>query len=329
MKQNNREVYLDIAKGIGILLVVIGHLQLDNVTRNFIYSFHMPLFFYIGGTLYIYKSAIPWNKIRYFLSLYLFFGTLFIFLISLKEHTFDFTLIYKLIQSNPVSIYDIQWFGVFWFLLAYNIVLLLANIKIFSYLSISFLLFIILYFTQDTAIFENILYLPLCIAPALILIFFFNLGKTNNFIMTYFSIKNMWILITSFIILNILNICTYNGFESKIINYGILHFKPNFILVLLIGIAGILATLYISKYIELNKFKLSSILQYFGKHSLFIFIWHMFILALVHSILNKIIGGQEYEFTYLFQNLKLIVSIFLLLMAIYVYDKILVKVKSK
>jgi fucose 4-O-acetylase-like acetyltransferase len=329
MKQNNREVYLDIVKGIGILLVVIGHLQLDNVIRNFIYSFHMPLFFYVGGALYMYKSTVPWNKIRYFLSLYLFFGTLFILLISLKEHTFDLTLVYKLIQSNPVSIYDIQWFGVFWFLLAYGIVLLLANIKIFSYLSISLLLFIVLYFTQDTAIFENILYLPLCIAPALILLFFFNLGKANNFIMTYFSSKNMWILITSFIVLNILNIYTYNGFESKIINYGVLHFEPNLILVLLVGIVGIFTTLYISKYIELNTFKLSSILQYFGKNSLFIFIWHMFILALVHSILNKIIGGQEYELTYLFQGVKFTISIFLLLIAIYVYDKVLVKVKSR
>jgi acyltransferase len=49
MKQTSREVYLDIVKGIGILLVVIGHLQLDNVIRNFIYAFHMPLFFYVGG----------------------------------------------------------------------------------------------------------------------------------------------------------------------------------------------------------------------------------------------------------------------------------------
>lgn len=52
-----RMKYLDIAKGIGILLVVIGHCIPDASTPNgvsiisykilfdLIYSFHMPLFF--------------------------------------------------------------------------------------------------------------------------------------------------------------------------------------------------------------------------------------------------------------------------------------------
>lgn len=40
----------DIAKGIGILLVVIGHaLPTDSYWRVFIYSFHMPLFFFLSG----------------------------------------------------------------------------------------------------------------------------------------------------------------------------------------------------------------------------------------------------------------------------------------
>lgn len=56
-----RMKYLDIAKGIGILLVVIGHCIPDASTPNgvsiisykilfdLIYSFHMPLFFFISG----------------------------------------------------------------------------------------------------------------------------------------------------------------------------------------------------------------------------------------------------------------------------------------
>ncbi|MCD8011746.1 MAG: acyltransferase family protein [Lachnospiraceae bacterium] len=40
----------DVAKGIGILLVVIGHaLPTDSYWRVFIYSFHMPLFFFLSG----------------------------------------------------------------------------------------------------------------------------------------------------------------------------------------------------------------------------------------------------------------------------------------
>lgn len=40
---------LDIAKGIGIFLVIIAHNEDIGWIRGFIYSFHMPLFFILGG----------------------------------------------------------------------------------------------------------------------------------------------------------------------------------------------------------------------------------------------------------------------------------------
>lgn len=54
---NKRIEYIDIAKGIGIILVIFGHVVWGgNYTifghqfiSNFIYSFHMPLFFVISG----------------------------------------------------------------------------------------------------------------------------------------------------------------------------------------------------------------------------------------------------------------------------------------
>ena len=44
--EKKRLEYIDIARGIGIVLVVLGHClsQLDGSLRTFIYSFHMPLF---------------------------------------------------------------------------------------------------------------------------------------------------------------------------------------------------------------------------------------------------------------------------------------------
>lgn len=50
----NRKTYLDIAKGILIILVIIGHSKLDKtfpIVRN-IYWFHMPTFFIISGYLF-------------------------------------------------------------------------------------------------------------------------------------------------------------------------------------------------------------------------------------------------------------------------------------
>ena len=58
MKEKNKRLeYIDLAKGLGILLVVLGHMNLiisddDEAGRavvHIIYSFHMPLFFVLTG----------------------------------------------------------------------------------------------------------------------------------------------------------------------------------------------------------------------------------------------------------------------------------------
>jgi len=46
---NTRKEWIDIAKAIGIILVVFGHLALPARMVNFIYSFHVPLFFFLSG----------------------------------------------------------------------------------------------------------------------------------------------------------------------------------------------------------------------------------------------------------------------------------------
>ena len=46
---SNRLQWLDTAKGITILLMVLGHTSIPSVLSNFIWSFHMPLFFIASG----------------------------------------------------------------------------------------------------------------------------------------------------------------------------------------------------------------------------------------------------------------------------------------
>ena len=52
--ESSRLKWADIAKGIGIVLVVWGHSSLPFEFRKWVYSFHMPLFFILSG--YFYKS---------------------------------------------------------------------------------------------------------------------------------------------------------------------------------------------------------------------------------------------------------------------------------
>lgn len=52
--KGNRICELDIAKGIGILLVILGHCttQVIPALANLVNSFHMPLFFLLSGMVY-------------------------------------------------------------------------------------------------------------------------------------------------------------------------------------------------------------------------------------------------------------------------------------
>ena len=53
--QNNRDIAIDIAKIIGIALVVLGHVSGSGegpelvCIRNLVYQFHVPLFFFLSG----------------------------------------------------------------------------------------------------------------------------------------------------------------------------------------------------------------------------------------------------------------------------------------
>lgn len=54
-----RDIALDIAKGIAMLLVIIGHCDYIpyHPIRHFIFTFHVPLFFLVSG--YLYKARPP------------------------------------------------------------------------------------------------------------------------------------------------------------------------------------------------------------------------------------------------------------------------------
>ena len=54
MRENmsNRIEWLDIAKGLGIFSIVIGHNAVPHFLHDWVYSFHVPLFFIISGYFY-------------------------------------------------------------------------------------------------------------------------------------------------------------------------------------------------------------------------------------------------------------------------------------
>lgn len=60
---NKRIDWIDNLKGVGIVLVVWAHMNLPFAAEQFIYSFHMPLFFMVSGFLYKKKRVdVPFLK---------------------------------------------------------------------------------------------------------------------------------------------------------------------------------------------------------------------------------------------------------------------------
>lgn len=55
--ENNRINWIDMARGYGILLVIFGHYSSNAQIKSIIYSFHMPLFFFLSGC--VFKSTPP------------------------------------------------------------------------------------------------------------------------------------------------------------------------------------------------------------------------------------------------------------------------------
>ena len=57
---SNRIVWIDWCKGIGILLVLLGHTMRTDLSLVYIYGFHMPLFFFLSG-LVCNEKKYSWN----------------------------------------------------------------------------------------------------------------------------------------------------------------------------------------------------------------------------------------------------------------------------
>lgn len=49
MNKGNRKHWIDISKGIAIVLMVLGHTSIPDTLSRFIFAFHMPLFFMASG----------------------------------------------------------------------------------------------------------------------------------------------------------------------------------------------------------------------------------------------------------------------------------------
>jgi len=120
--------WIDVYKGIAIVLVVVGHCPISEPCYKFIYSFHLLAFFFISGYTFKLHKDEPFGKFvnkkaKRLLIPYFFFGTMWMFTswtIQYVHHTFDSSInsilndIYCLLTAS--GYHDIS--GPAWFLFA-------------------------------------------------------------------------------------------------------------------------------------------------------------------------------------------------------------------
>lgn len=257
----NRILYLDYTRGFAILLVIIGHLiqfnfqsGINNRLFDIIYSFHMPLFFFISGYARSISTKNPLTKSDLFKTIYHKFQALIIPSIVwtiLIPHFFS----YK---------YDFKFTGIsgYWFL---NILFVIAVVwDIFLYIeckkSLSKYLYVIMIVGIIVLFVLGVKHIP--ISYFLMYVFGYYFHKYNCLI----KIKS---IVYSFLFLIF---CLFSGF----FDYGDTTLgNPNRVwLQLPLSICASLTLLRLFSMYKEKRYKIFTILGMIGRYTLGIYLCH-------------------------------------------------------
>ena len=304
MKQNDA---ISIAKGLGIILMVIGHVGCPERMFYFIYLFHMPLFFWLSG--YCFKDkymddkkTFIWHRIKGLYVPFIKYNLLFIalhnVLYSLKFFNSSYSwqeiltkTLHSLFMGNTEFYLEPFWF-LRYLLLSALAFLLLRTLFRHHPNVIRYVFWVI----PLLAIPCNYYHFNHIISCTMLLSFFFycagyafkNIKITNN----------IYIVILFFIIVAIAS--TFN--HSDFIHMKTIEIIPYCIFALV----GIYATLSFSSIISKRKTFITKCLVYIGNNTLYILTWHIFAFDIFSLFYLKVIAQRPFnsiEEEYLFLNL--------------------------
>ena len=265
--------WIDVCKGLGIIIVILGH-YIQTLYLNYggiyteifywIYSFHMPMFFFLSGLVYkkYTTKAFFTKKAKGLLIPVLFFSALYTLykfvIIGDKSDLLD------ILMCKSDSFIHLYWFV--WTLLWVQVLFFILESITKNRFIVFILSIAVLIFCMTGNYRENLLNLPLCIGNTLFLLPFYIAGVLTKGI-------NFCKLIRFFVIIFSMDlfICWIYKFGTS---YALLAFKiwPLDYLKAILG-----TMILISASIIVSKTKLlSSILQEIGKESLWIYLVHGF-----------------------------------------------------
>ena len=271
--------YYDIAKGIGIILVVIAHIEyMPLEMRQYIVTFHMPAFFIISGMLmHLTREAereikpLLVNKLKRIMLPYLVFSFVYPvsyylkYLITGEGYSPEFFLRDILVGLSMTGI-SVLWFLPALFFSEIIVLIIIRNLKKLPVLALC------------AAILTGLWFLPL--AVSFMGLFIWRMECCCVLVLTGYVLfpvinriqeKTIILLPVSVLLFVILY---FTGLENGIVD---LHYiiLGNKFLYYLNATMGSTALILLSVFIEKKLKWLSPPLQFFGRHSLFIMLTHI------------------------------------------------------
>lgn len=312
LKRNNT---VDIAKGIGIFLVCLGHTTENEIVLKWLYSFHMPLFFFFSGVFHSqgknYKEFLK-KKAKGLLIPYFFFAVILFLFFLIISKTIGFSkgedlsilenFIGIFIGTDIKGISQVSWGGQLWFLLALflvsNIYYFIFNLKV-KYKIILNIIFI--YLNIFLSKYLNF-YLPWCFLTVLMSINFYMMGNMlKENILKKEKNSNIWSIV--FFIINLLAL----NYNIKVDMWG--NQYGNLLLFFVSAYSGIFFIVLLVK----NIIKKSKVLEFIGMNSLIILAFHRriqtFTKVLFILILNKDITQRNIILDLLYSCWQIILCI--------------------
>lgn len=304
--------YIDIAKGIGILLVALAHNDLAGYAPflyHWIYSFHMPLFFFLSGMFFKPDLALT-DLLRrrfdsllkpYFFSIFLiYFGAIFFDTMGLPT---AYGRILKALYANG---YYLDWVAM-WFLPALFTVNLLAFLFYLAFRRAKSpwprwigLLLLLTLGAWTVSWFNPIKLhllghnltlngLPWSLDLTLLAGFFFITGREvyTNLPQNWFS--SLWMLLAA----TALNL-GLNYFFPKTLDLTQREYGTPLIFTLE-ALSGILMILAFSHQLEKSPAWLSGFLTYLGRISILILIFHIPVQSYLTPKIDFLLGGSIYS----------------------------------
>lgn len=269
----DRIEWVDALKGLGIILVILGHSPTNPSLREYIFSFHIPLFFFISGFLFSLErnpkfKVFIWKKFKTIIVPYVMFSLisiLAVFLIGEYPIQINNTILELIVSTrNKTTINNALWFLTTLFVLEVIYYLGLKLVKrhwimLILCLAVSYLCYDYMFSSPG---------LPFTVDQASYFIVFYAVG---NLFREYKIVERKLFVYISYIciILNVIQLLRPQSFNKwmHIIPYS--H-KIEMLIAVIISLIGIITFITLAQKVSESKW-----MTHIGKNSLIIFGLHL------------------------------------------------------